>query len=485
MTSSATVEPIIAARRLVKRYGRFVALDGVDVTLYPGEIHVVLGENGAGKSTLVSLLSGALRPDEGEILLRGKSVDLRSPRDGKQAGIEIVHQHFALVPSFTVAENLALASAERSSGMLDVDREASKALEAAADLGWDLTAEEKVGGLGVGEQQRVEIAKALAGGGAAILLDEPTSTLTPGEVQDLFRILRLAKGSGRAIVLITHKLDEALAIADRITVLRKGKVVVTTEAEGIAPAQIARWMVGQTPPELQKRAAPLDGEIVIKASGVTVFGDRGRSAVDGASFTVRKGEIFGIGGVDGNGQLELAEALAGVRPVSGGTLETEQRPAYIPQDRHRDGLALGMSVQDNLLVEGHRLPALRRFGLFLTGAVRAWCETLVAKFQIKTPGLDQPAASLSGGNQQKIVVARALASEPAAIVAMDPTRGLDVQATAYVHRTLLDASRQGAAIVLFSTDLDELAALAGRSAFMSGGRLREGGDVAEMIGGRS
>jgi simple sugar transport system ATP-binding protein len=189
--------------------------------------------------------------------------------------------------------------------------------------------------------------------------------------------------------------------------------------------------------------------------------------------------------VDGNGQLELAEALVGIRPVSGGTLETEQRPAYIPQDRHRDGLALGMSVQDNLLVEGHRLPALRRFGLFLAGAVRAWCETLVAKFQIKTSGLDQPAASLSGGNQQKIVVARALASEPAAIVAMDPTRGLDVQATAYVHRTLLDASRQGAAIVLFSTDLDELAALAGRSAFMSGGRLREGGDVAEMIGGRS
>ncbi|MGI8923968.1 MAG: ABC transporter ATP-binding protein [Fimbriimonadales bacterium] len=461
------------------------ALEAVDIGLYPGEVNAVLGENGAGKSTLVGILSGNIAQDSGEILLDGLPTRFSNARAAKSAGVDVVHQHFMLVPQFSVAENLALAASEGSGPVLNIGRLSAKALGASADLGWRLPADAKVGSLSVGEQQRVEIAKALAGGGRVVLLDEPTSTLSQDEVTDLFRVIEALKRDRRSIVFITHKLDEALAIADRVTVLRRGKVVVSTPAQGIAPGQLAHWMVGDVPPSLVRESRkPSEGAFVV-ANRLHIIGDRGHGAVRDVSFRIGAGEILGFGGVDGNGQLELAEALVGIRPIKSGSLATGRGSiAYIPQDRQRDGLALSMSVTDNLLIAGHKRRGLSRAGLFLTGAIRAWCETLVARFQIRTDSLQSTAEMLSGGNQQKIVVARSLDTEPALIVAVNPTRGLDVQAEHYVHSLLLEARGRGAAIALFTTDIGELGILSDRAVYMSGGRILEGGNVAEMIGGR-
>lgn len=373
-----------------------------------------------------------------------------------------------LVPAFTVAENLALASL-RTTPFLNAKASANEAQAIAENLGWQVNLDSVTADLSVGTMQRVEIIKALAGGGKVVLFDEPTATLSPDEVDDLFRVMRKLREEGRAIALITHKLDEALAVADRVTVLRKGKVVVTAPAQGLSPSQLAQWMVGELPSDLKKTAVPRRNNVAT-ISALSVFGDRGEKLVDDVSFEVSEGEILGFGGVAGNGQVPLAEALAGVRDYIG-RREIIGDVAYIPEDRQRDGLALSMSITDNLLIEGHRKQTLDVLGFFIRQRVRAWCETIVAKYAVQTTSIDAPASSLSGGNQQKIVVGRTLDGDPKFIVAVNPTRGLDVRAENYVHKQLLDAKAKGAAIALFSTDLDELSALADRVFYMNGGKL--------------
>jgi simple sugar transport system ATP-binding protein len=458
----------LVGNRLMKRYGSTVALDAVDISFYPGEIHAILGENGAGKSTLVGVLSGNIAPDEGDLKEGDLILHFRSARDARRHGIDIVQQHFMLVPAFTVAENLALASLQ-TKPLLNAKAVSEEARSIAERLGWSVDLDAVTADLSVGSMQRVEIIKALADGGKVVLFDEPTATLSPEEVQDLFGVMRKLRDDGRAIALITHKLDEALAIADRVSVLRKGKVVVTTPAKGIAPEQLAKWMVGELPPNLAKNDVAA-GDRVVTVSRMSVFGDRRETLVDDVSFEIAAGEIVGFGGVAGNGQVPLAEALVGIRKYVG-ACEIVGEVAYIPEDRQRDGLALSMSIADNLLIEGHRKKSLSVIGLFIPPRVRAWCETIIAKYAVHTPSIDIPASSLSGGNQQKVVVGRSLDCEPKAVVAVNPTRGLDVRAENFVHSQLLEAKSRGAAIALFSTDLDELADLADRIFYMNSGRL--------------
>lgn len=411
---------------------------------------------------------------------------MRSSADAQRHGISLVHQHFTLVPAFTVLENLALPFVCRSKLVLDARGFAAPAIQIADQLGWTLRLDKRVASLSVGEQQRIEILKALASGSRAVMFDEPTSTLTREETAELSRILKDLRNSGCAVVLITHKLPEVMDISDRVTVLRKGKVVVSdVETSSTSAEQLAFCMVGETP------ASTIGGDVKtgihgkLIVSNLTII-EGGRNAVDGVSLEVAGGEILGIGGVDGNGQVELAEAIAGARkPISGSIrwTDSEIRVGYIPQDRQRDGLAPHMTIRENLLIDGHRDDSLAVAGFLIPRKVRSWSDRLIEDFEIKAADGDAPAASLSGGNRQKVVVARVFSQNPNVIVAVGPTRGLDIRATRYVHGKLREARNRGAAIVLFSTDLDELHTVADRVMFMSNGRLFEGGEVAKMIGG--
>jgi general nucleoside transport system ATP-binding protein len=477
---------VLTVRGVSKRYDSVLALDNVSASFEAGEIHAVLGENGAGKSTLMHVLAGFSVPDSGSVEFDGVNVPFGRPIDCKRLGIGMIHQHFTLVPAFTVEENLALA---RLSGFGALDRSelAKAAMDQAASLGWKIEPAARTSQLPVGAQQRIEILKTLSGDVKIAIFDEPTAVLGPAEVEDLFRVLRELKRAGKVVILIAHKLAEVMAIADRVTVLRRGKVVAESAIEQVSPTILAEWMVGELP-------APLQSEIKVPTSlglavhGVTAVGDRGEVALKEIDLYARRGEILGVGGVDGNGQVELAEVLAGVRPFEGrveweGREGGASRIAYIPQDRQNDGLAVSMSVEDNLLIEGHRRPALTRGPFINLRTVRAWSDSLIDRFDIKVASRKDPVSSLSGGNQQKVVVARALDERPDLLVAVNPSRGLDVKATEYVHRRILEARDQGAAVVLISTDHDELAALASRTVYLSGGQIVEGAGAEAVVGG--
>ena len=521
------------------RFGAATALNGVDFEIVPGEIHAILGENGAGKSTLMNVLSGSLKADRGEIKIDGKEARIDSPRAARRFGIAMVHQHFTLVPAFTVAENLALDARDTKSGgagrrsglgwsALD---DAAHALEQARSLSWPLSPDARVSDLPVGTQQRVEIVKALATGAQILIFDEPTAVLAGSEVQELFTALRRLRAEGRAIVLIAHKLGEILDLADRVTVLRLGNKVVTASRSEIDAPKLAGWMMGassalanapdgvrlagsindpahpegtrpsaERPPDVNANAGAAllqaarkdsngpetphldepETNDAFTATDCIVLGDRGEQSIRGVSFAVRPGEIFGIGGVDGNGQAELAEALVGLRPLHSGVLKWRGeafRPGalpsagYIPQDRRRSGLAVTMTVEENLLLDAVSEPEFRSGPFLRSRALKAMASDLMERFDIRASSGQAPVSSLSGGNQQKIVVARALRSKPEWIVAVNPTRGLDIGATRFVWEQLRGARRRGAAIVLISTDLDELAALSDRAAILSAGSL--------------
>lgn len=439
-----------------------------------------MGENGAGKSTLVGILSGAIRPDSGKLFVGGRETFFSSPVDAVDEGIALVHQHFALVPAFTVEENLALARASRASHVISTFELAKPAVELASKLGWKLNPHSVTTELSVGEQQKLEILKALVGGGKVVLFDEPTATLSQEEITDLFRVMRGLANEGRVVVLIAHKLDEVMEIADRITVLRHGKVVVCDVANSETNVeQLAEWMVGTLPPGLI-RVPKGEGNVVVSIKNGIVFSNQR----NGINASISKGEVVGFGGVDGNGQVELAETLAGIRELISGSLEIPKRCAYIPQDRQKDGLALEMSISENLLV-GNSSAASSSLGFMFPKRTFQWSKQLIDEYEIKARDGNQLASALSGGNQQKVVVARELWSRPELIVAVNPTRGLDIRATEYVHRKLLSAKEKGAAIALFSTDLDELATLADRTYFMSRGEIFEGNDSASFVGGNS
>jgi ABC-type uncharacterized transport system ATPase subunit len=467
-----------ALHDISKRYGTVPALDGVSLTLRAGRIHGILGENGAGKSTLLNILFGAVQPDRGRIERDGRPLRLTSPRLAIAAGIGLVHQHFHLVDSFTVRENVLLG--ERTPDRPRLDR-------LAARLGLREALDVVVGGLPVGVRQRVEILKALYRQATLLLLDEPTAVLTPPEVETLFDLLHELRAAGAGIVFITHKLREALELCDTITVLRQGRVVAEYPPSQVTADVLAAAMVGGhlASAAMGHSATEPPAETVrLRVENLTVPAAGGRTALHRISFEVREGEIFGIAGVDGNGQTELAEALVGLRPMQGNMwLDGRPIPAgrrarlaaglrYIPPDRRQAGLALALSVAENAILGDELAPDWRRWGVLLDrAAMRQYAGTLIRDFDIRTPHADAPAAALSGGNQQKLLVARELAPKPRVLVAVNPTWGVDVASVATIHRALRGACRQGLGLVLMSNELDEIQALCQRFAVLHRGRL--------------
>ena len=470
-----------------KRFGESLALAGVDFDLRYGEIHALLGENGAGKSTLMHLLAGIYTPDGGAIQVEGFPVRFRSAREAARAGIGMVHQHFTLVENFTVAENLALALPRQTGFVLPRQGLAAGALAVADRLGWKLDGDTPVWQLPVGVQQRLEIIKVLTQEPRILIFDEPTAVLAPIELNELFEVLRQLRAEGRAIVFISHKLNEVLALCDRVTVLRRGRNAGSTGVSETDAADLARRMVGER--ESDEAAAPAaqaprgGGRPVLRIRDLRVRDERGVEAVRGLSLEVHAGEILGIAGVDGNGQSELAQAILGLRARSGGEVSLEGDEArdggeparrsigYIPQDRRRSGLVPRMSVRDNLILELHQEPEARWGPWLRWSHLNEQAAEMLQAYDIRASGLDQPAETLSGGNQQKIVIARALQKEPRLLVALNPTRGLDVGATAYVHSQLRQQRERGAAILLISTELNEVTDLSDRLGVLYDGQM--------------
>ena len=459
-----------------------LALDGVDAEFRPGEVHALLGENGAGKSTMVGALAGFLSASSGSATLDGKRLPLGDPLGCRRAGVELVHQHFALVPAMTVGENLELARMGSLRG-LSSPKWGERGAEIARGLGWELPLSTLIEELSVGARQRVEIVKALAGEARALVLDEPTATLAPAQIADLFRVLRRLAGEGRIVVLIAHKLAEVMAVADRATVLRGGWVAGSAPIAETNGGELARWMLGRATAS-ESDPFGVTGETVLELRRVSAGAIRGGPDLHDISLSVGAGGITGITGVDGNGQGLLAEVLAGLAPYRGETFWhgaprrlRDVRTGYVPEDRRRDGLALALTVEENLLPGS----ALSKGWFVDRGALRGYAAETIERYEVRGGGPATRAGSLSGGNGQKVIVARALEGGPELVVAANPTRGLDLGARETIHTALREATRTRP-VVLITSDLDELFALSARTAFLSGGRLRESRDPSLMGG---
>lgn len=470
---------------IVKRFPGVLANNHVDFDIRAGEIHALLGENGAGKSTLVRQLYGLYRPDEGKILINGREHQFTSPLDAIEAGIGMIHQHFMLVPSLTVVENVALGLKSTRGFVLDLDRVEKRIVQLCQQYGLKVDPKACVWQLSVGEQQRVEIVKALYRGADLLILDEPTAVLTPQEVDDLFKTFRQMAAAGHSLIFISHKLHEVLAISNRVTVLRDGQVVGACPTQGATRSGLAQMMVGR-PVILQYNRAPLKaGPVVLEVRDLYARSDRGGDALKGVSFEMCAGEILGLAGVSGNGQRELAECLAGLRPTRQGKILLKGQdmhrasPAdriaagqsYIPEERMREGAIRDFSVSDNFVLEDHNRPPYAR-GIFLDfKEIKAKTQAAVDAYSVKTPGLDTPLKNLSGGNIQKLILARELARKPRLLIAAQPTRGVDIGASEYIHHRLLQQREAGMATLLISEDLDEIRALCDRIAVIYEGKI--------------
>ena len=471
---------------ITKRFPGVLANDRVDFEAAAGEVHALLGENGAGKSTLSNILIGLYRPDEGSISLYGEAARFDSPSDAIDAGIGMVHQHFRLVPPFTVAENIILGEhrPEARSFVVNPRRIERDVADLGERYGIAVDPRARIWQLSVGEQQRVEILKALYREARILILDEPTAVLTPQEAESLFVTLRRMADEGRTVIFISHKLHEVKAVADRVTVLRVGRAVATVEAAGATSRELAALMVGREV-ELARRverAAPHSDEAALDVDGVSVRGDRGEDAVRDVSFTVRAGEILGVAGVAGNGQRELAEAITGMRPATGSVCVHGRRLrtgdpriaisagiAHVPEDRLGTGVAPGLSIAENSVLKSYRGIS---FGPLLNWSmIREVARDLIRRFDVATPGPQLRARDLSGGNLQKLVLGREFSSAPKVLIAASPTRGLDVGAIESVHAYLREAAGEGVAVLLISEDLDEILALADRVVVVYEGRL--------------
>jgi simple sugar transport system ATP-binding protein len=499
--------PILEMRGITKRFPGVVADDDVDFDLRRGEVHALLGENGAGKSTLMNILYGLYKADEGEIRIGGEAISLSSAKDAIGHGIGMVHQHFMLIPVMTVAENIVLAAEPKSAGILvDYRTAVERVRELSERFGLAVNPNARVETISVGQEQRVEILKALYRGAEILILDEPTAVLTPQEAAELFGIVRSLKEEGKAIVFISHKLNEVLEIADRITVLRRGKRIDTVPREGATEEGLARMMVGREV-LLRVEKPPADpGDVLLDVVDLEVEDARGLPAVRGVSLQVRAGEIVGIAGVEGNGQTELIEAITGLRRPRSGRVVVAGREVthanarkmldagvgHIPEDRQRRGLVLEFTVAENIALHDYNRPPDSKWGWLFPGRLVGRARELIEEFDVRGGGPFTRAGALSGGNQQKLVAAREVARDPKVLVAAQPTRGLDVGAIEYLHRRLVVERDEGRAILLVSLELDEVLSLADRVLVLYEGKIAgehaAGADEEqiglEMLGGR-
>ncbi|MEX1071873.1 MAG: ABC transporter ATP-binding protein [Anaerolineales bacterium] len=470
-----------------KRFPGVLANDHVEFDLHAGEVHALLGENGAGKSTLMKILYGMYHPDEGEIILNGKLVSINSPTDSIDLGIGMIHQHFMLVPTLTVAENVALGVQSNRGPLTDLKAVSKRIVELAGVYGLKIDPEAYIWQLSVGQQQRVEIIKALYRGAALLILDEPTAVLTPQEVDELFVIMRQMVQDGHALIFISHKLHEVVEISDRVTVLRDGRKIGTRLTSETTKRDLANWMVGREIIFSPEHEAVESGPLRVELKAVSCGSDRGTPGLRQVSLEVHSGEILGIAGVSGNGQRELAEVITGLRKTTDGNILlegqdvtgltpdalTERMLSYIPEERMRDGMIKEFTVSENMILREHHKPPFSRYGFLNLRHISQHTDKLIGQFQVKTPSRETSAKSLSGGNIQKMVLARELSRQPRAIVAAQPTRGLDIGATEYVRGLLLEQRLAGAAILLISEDLDEILALSDRIAVLYEGQIMD------------
>jgi simple sugar transport system ATP-binding protein len=484
--AAASETPVLELRGITKRFPGVLANDHVDLDLRRGEVHALLGENGAGKSTLMNILYGLYRPDEGEILLNGKPAEFSSPHGAIDAGIGMVHQHFMLIPVMTVAENIVLASEPRRNGvLLDTAGAERRVRELADQFSFHIDPHARVRDITVGQQQRVEILKALYRHADILILDEPTAVLTPQEALELFEILRRLVADGMSVIFISHKLNEVLDIADRITVLRRGRRVDTIPREGATEAGLARMMVGRDVLLRVDKQAATPGDRLLQVDELYVRDERGLEAVRGVSFDVRAGEIVAIAGVDGNGQTQLIDAITGLaKPESGSVVVAgqdlggqsahsflEHGVGHIPEDRHRRGLVLEFTLAENLVLHDYAKEPYASHGFLHPKRIVDSARGLLKEFDVRGGTPQTRASTLSGGNQQKVVVAREVSRNPKVLIAAQPTRGLDVGAIEFVHRRLVEERNEGRAVLLVSLELEEVLSLADRILVIYEGRI--------------
>jgi general nucleoside transport system ATP-binding protein len=478
--------PRLEMRGITKRYPGVTANDHIDLDLQRGEIHALLGENGAGKTTLMNILYGLAVPDEGQVLIDGTPVHIAGPSDAIARGIEMVHQHFMLIPVLSVAENVVLGAETMANPVFLDKREASRRIrEFAGKFGFELDPDAKIESLSVGQQQRVEILKMLYRDAQILVLDEPTAVLTPGETEEIFVLLRNLAKDGRSIIFISHKLDEVLEIADRITVIRRGRVIGERRPAETNPEELAELMVGRAVQLTVDRGESHPTDVRLKVDHLHVRDDRGREVVHGVDLEIRGGEILGIAGVAGNGQDELVEALIGLRKVASGRVWlggrdvtgasprtiNEANVGYVPADRHRFGLILPFPLTDNLVLTSYYKPPFARGLIRDARAILDAARKRIREYDIRTPSPEVPAQTLSGGNQQKLIVAREFDGETSLLVLDQPTRGLDVGSIEFIHRRIIEKRNAGTAVLLVSAELDEVMELSDRIAVMYRGKL--------------
>lgn len=479
-------ENVIEMRDITKVFGGFVANDKINLHLRKGEIHALLGENGAGKSTLMNMLAGLLEPTSGEIAVNGQVVNLDSPAKAASLGIGMVHQHFMLVEAFTVAENIILGSELTKNGVLDIAG-ASKEIKALSErYGLAVDPSAKVADISVGAQQRVEILKTLYRGADILIFDEPTAVLTPSEIDELMAIMKNLVKEGKSIILITHKLDEIRAVSDRVTVIRRGKSIETVEIAGATNADLAEMMVGRSVSFKTEKQASKPKEVVLSIKDLVVNENRGVPAVKNLSLDVRAGEIVGIAGIDGNGQSELIQAITGLRKVESGSIElkgdsivglhprqiTELSVGHVPEDRHRDGLILEMMISENIALQTYYKEPHSKNGILNYSNITSYAKKLMEEFDVRAASELVPAAALSGGNQQKAIIAREIDRDPDLLIVSQPTRGLDVGAIEYIHKRLIEERDNGKAVLVVSFELDEILNVSDRIAVIHDGKIQ-------------
>ena len=479
-------ENVIEMREITKVFGEFVANDKINLELRKGEIHALLGENGAGKSTLMNMLAGLLEPTSGEIVVNGQVVELDSPSKAASLGIGMVHQHFMLVEAFTVAENIILGSELTKNGVLAIARATREINELSERYGLAVDPSAKVADISVGAQQRVEILKTLYRGADILIFDEPTAVLTPSEIDELMAIMKNLVKEGKSIILITHKLDEIRAVSDRVTVIRRGKSIETVEIAGATNADLAEMMVGRSVSFKTEKQAAQPKEVVLSIKDLVVNENRGVPAVKNLSLDVRAGEIVGIAGIDGNGQSELIQAITGLRKIESGSVElkgqsivglhprqiTEMSVGHVPEDRHRDGLVLEMMISENIALQTYYKEPLSKKGILNYSNIIGYAKQLMQEFDVRAASEIVPAKALSGGNQQKAIIAREVDRNPDLLIVSQPTRGLDVGAIEYIHKRLIQERDNGKAVLVVSFELDEILNVSDRIAVIHDGKIQ-------------